>query len=366
MVRTFVLAALLTACAAMSFEAAGRVAPVLTGGTGTLYMGSYLGKIFILDEATEKVVGEIPMKTGVPLDMTLSHDRKRFYAITTYLEDIDVVDIASRRVVDTFRLTEGNRRVRIFSYEVDPSNRFMVLSTRAATRLTDRWDIGPAELLLYDLNAHKVARKIPWPDGEERERSNMLFSPDGKYLYFFAEDIFVYDTTDYKQVDKWELSRPVESGFGRLDFGSIDVLNEEPGYFTGFFTSEDPVQHRRVMGIARVNLVQKQLEFHALGPAEEKVRSFALAPGRKLAYGILDRIGHYEFWTFDLEGRRLQNRLEFQGRPRMSIKASSNGKLLYIYQAGNTIDLYDSATYKYLRTVTLASDMTTDMYILPK
>ena len=43
----------------------------------------------------------------------------------------------------------------------------------------------------------------------------------------------------------------------------------------------------------------------------------------------------------------------------MSLKTSSNGKVLYIYNAGNTIDLYDAETYQYLRTITLDGDMTT-------
>ena len=42
----------------------------------------------------------------------------------------------------------------------------------------------------------------------------------------------------------------------------------------------------------------------------------------------------------------------------MSLKTSSNGKVLYIYSAGNTIDLYDAETYQYLRTITLDGDMT--------
>ena len=365
-VRAVTLAALLMCAAVVSFEAAGKAVPaVAIGGTGLLYVGGYAGKISILDEATEKLVGEIPMKTGIPLDMVLSRDRKRFYAITTFLEDIDVVDIPSRQVVDTFRLTEGNRRVRINAFEVDPAGQFMVMSVRAATRLTDRWDIGPSELLLYDLKAHKVSKKIPWPNGEERDRANLLFSPDGKYLYFFADDVFIYDTATYEVVDKWELSRPVEDGFGRLELGGVDILNEEPGYFTGLFTSEDPVQHRQVTGIARVNLSEKRVDFYAVGPAQDQIRTFTLAPGRKLAYAILSRIGHYEFWTFDLTGRRLQSRTEFAGRPRLAVKTSTNGKLLYLYQAGNTIDLWDASTYKYLRTVTLAADMTTDLFVIP-
>ncbi len=57
--------------------------------------------------------------------------------------------------------------------------------------------------------------------------------------------------------------------------------------------------------------------------------------------------------------------MEFQGRPRMSLKSSSNGKVLYLYGAGNTIDLYDASSFKYMRTITLDTDTTTGLYVLP-
>ena len=50
----------------------------------------------------------------------------------------------------------------------------------------------------------------------------------------------------------------------------------------------------------------------------------------------------------------------------MAIRTSSNGRVIYIYQAGPTIDLYDVAGFKYLRTITLDSDMTYgSFHVLP-
>ena len=118
----------------------------------------------------------------------------------------------------------------------------------------------------------------------------------------------------------------------------------------------DPVQGRRMMGIARVNLAEQDVDFYTLGPSERV--SFALAPGGRRGYGLRSEIGFYEFWTFDLEGRRVASRVEFPGRPRMSLLPSSNGELLYIYNAGNTIDVYDADTHELLRTVWLDADMT--------
>jgi hypothetical protein len=50
----------------------------------------------------------------------------------------------------------------------------------------------------------------------------------------------------------------------------------------------------------------------------------------------------------------------------MSLHVSSNGKVLYIHEAGNTIDLYDAATFQYLRTITLDADMAyRGFYVMP-
>ena len=114
---------------------------------------------------------------------------------------------------------------------------------------------------------------------------------------------------------------------------------------------------------ALVNLAAKSVDFWPLGPARPV--GFSLAPDRKRAYGLLQEIGHYEFWTFDLEHHKLGAKTEFPGRPRMALRTSSNGKVLYIYQAGNTIDLYEASTYKYLRTLTLDADSTTELFVVP-
>jgi hypothetical protein len=343
----------------------------LTGGNGTLYLGGRPDRIFVIDESTEKVVDEIHCRTGLPTTLQLSEDRKRFYALTVSFEDVEIIDVASRKVIDNFRLSEGNKKVRIFSLTADPLNRFIILLAKTATKLADRFEASPPTLFQYDLQQHKVVRTIPWPGGEEREFVGMRFSPDGKLLYLFGEDVLIFDTNDFKQVDKWELSRPFENGLGHVSFHSIndffadalDDLNEEPGFITSLFTVQDAVNNRRIMGIARVDLAHKSSDFYALGP--DVPVSFSLAPGRKIGYGLHSEIGKYEFWSFDLANRRLGPRVEFQGRPRMSLKTSTNGKLLYIYEAGNTIDIYDAASFKYLRTVTLDADMTTTLYVMP-
>jgi hypothetical protein len=360
--KRIALACALAVAATLSVRTAEK--PRVSAGNGTLIIGSYPKQFWIIDEATEKVVGTIPFSSGIPRRTTLSRDGKRFYTIEATMEKVEILDIATRKTIDTFTLSEGNKKVRIRSIEPDPLHRFVMMVTLAVTKQIDRFEIGTPALIQYDLKEHKIVRTIPWPKDEERQNANMMFSPDGKLMYLFSDqDVLIYETENFKQVDTWELSRPIEPGFGRMEFGSRDVFNDEPGFYTGLFNVSDPIQHRRTMGIGRVNLAAKTVDFFTLGPFQPL--QFAMAPGRKVAYGLYEDIGRYEFWKFDLEHKKLVNRTEFNGRPRMGLKTSTNGKVLYIYVAGNTIDLYDAETYQYLRTITLDGDMTTDLFIFP-
>jgi hypothetical protein len=340
----------------------------LTGGNGTLYIGGYPNLLWMIDEATEKVVGTIHTKSGIPRRLNLTRDNKLFYIIDATQEVVEVVDISSKTTLDTFKLTEGNKRVRINSIEPDPTNRYAILLTRTDVKLTDRVDIGPSVLLQYDLKEHKIIRTIDWPDGQERDQANLLFSPDGRFLYFLGNEILIFETEKFTQVDRWDLSN-LEEGLGQVSvsfggFGGLDTVNDQPGFLTTTLTIEDPVQHRRMIGVARIDLNKKDLDFYTLGPAGGV--TIVLAPDRKRAYGLESAVGRYEFWTIDLDQRKITSRAEFAGRPRMAMKTSSNGKVLYIYQAGNTIDLYEAATYKYLRTIELDGDVTTGFYVVPR
>ena len=357
-------AVLMIAGVALLHAQKSRPSAAAAAGNGTLIIGAYPKQFWIIDEATEKIVGTIPFQSGIPRRTALSRDRKRFYTVEAAMEKVEILDIAARKTVDTFGLSEGSRKVRIRSVEPDPLQRFLMMVTASATKLVDRFEVGSPTLVQYDLKEHRIVRTIPWPNGEERQNANIQFSPDGKLMYLFTDqDVLIYETSGFTQVDKWELSKPIEEGFGRLEMGSRDVFNDEPGFYTGIFSVSDPVQHRRMMGIARVNLAAKTVDFYTLGPSSGV--SFAMAPNRKVAYGLFEDIGRYEFWKFDLEHRRFAGRTEFKGRPRMGLKTSSNGKVLYIYVAGNTIDLYDADTYQYMRTITLDGDMTTELFVFP-
>ena len=94
--------------------------PAPTGGDQLLYIGTYAGSIQIFDETTEKMAGEIKLKTGIPRSLTLSQSRSKFYVLDSTLEKVEIVDIPTRNSLSTFTLSEGNKQVRIRGMQVDP------------------------------------------------------------------------------------------------------------------------------------------------------------------------------------------------------------------------------------------------------
>ena len=352
------LVAVLTAVAApmVAGQQARSSPPPAVAGKGTIYVSTYKGTIAVLDEATEKITREIPVGIGIPVGMTLSDDWSRLYVRDATFEKVEIFDRLKGTSLGTFTLTEGKSKTRIWALRPDPQDKYLILTIKKYTLEADRWVIGPPTLVQYDLAEKKITRTIPWPKGEEREGVGVLFSPDGKLMYMFGEDILIYETATFTEVDRWEVSRPVEPGAGVVSIGGLNPMSDVPGFFTGFFTMQDPLQNRRIMGIGRIELAAKKIDFHPIGPS--RGLGFAVSPDRKRGYGLLQTIEEYELWTFDLQSYRVTARTPFRGRPRMGLRVSSNGNVLYIHTAGNTIDLHDAASFKLLRTITLDGDMT--------
>ena len=339
----------------------------VSGGNGTIYAGAYDGFLNVIDESTFEIIDKIETRSGIPGWIKMSQNRERLYVLDLSGHFVDVIDRRERRSIDSFTLDSGNAKFRIGRVEVDPREEYVILVGKRAIKHSDRFEVSPNLILRYDLERHEVTDTIAWPGGQERygyySGANLMFSPDGKLLYFFADDIIALETENFTEVDRWEISRSIEPGLPRVRWGVNSNYYDDPGFFTGLFRVTDPINNRRMMGIARVNLAAKEVDFYTLGPAES-VGEFALAPGGKRAYALYDEIGRYEFWTFDLENRRVLKRQEFAGRSRMGLAVSTNGELLYVHVAGHTIDVYDANSYEYLKTVEVGGDMT-DFHLVP-
>ncbi|HUF75894.1 MAG TPA: hypothetical protein VMM35_06430 [Longimicrobiales bacterium] len=352
------VAARLAGCAALLAVAQPAPAQQASTPTATWYIPTYSYDILVWDEATEQVVDRIEVENFIPNQMILNESRDRLYVQDATAQNVEVVDLETRRVVDSFTLSRGNVSVRIDGLAISPSDDRALIVAKRYTKGRDRYTVEGPFLLEYDLRSKQVTDTLEWPDGRERDRGGSFrWSPDGETLYFFADDVIALDPETYEEIDRWALSQPLEPGLGRPDFGLEPNTYDEPGVTTGIFRMTEPLTNRSMLGIAHVRLAEREVEFYTLGTSEP-VRNFTLAPGGAKGYGLYSEIGEYEFWEFDLVERRLAGRHTFAGRPRMGLDVSADGEKLYVHVAGNTIDVYDARTFEKLRTVEFDEDMT--------
>lgn len=348
---------LLVPLAATMVLPAATVTPAAAQATATWYIATYTNDVLVWDEASEEVVDRITMSNFIPTRVLVSEDETRLYVQEASGERIEVVDLESREPIDELTLSHDSVTVRIDGFAPHPSNEKAVLFVKRYTKKIDRYEVEGPFLLEYDLTTHEVTDTIPWPDDEPRDRGvGVRYSPDGDVLYFFVEDIIAVDASTYEELDRWEISRPLEPGLGEPAFSTSPGTYDDEGVSTGIFRMRDPIQNRSMMGIAEVRLADQEVDFYTLGPSEP-VSSFTLAPSRDRAYALYSTIGEYQIWEFDLEGRRVARKHPFAGRPRMSLHVSADGERLFIYRAGNTIDVHDADTFERLRTVAFDEDM---------
>ncbi|MBZ5601632.1 MAG: hypothetical protein LAO79_04935 [Acidobacteriia bacterium] len=334
----------------------------------SLYLGAYPNSVIVFDEAKGQIVDRIPLSTGLPTSMRLSQDRKKIFVTTNDHSGVEVIDVATRKVINHFVLNTATIHYRFNGGTPDPDGKLLYTVSTQMEKKRDRYEVGKPKYTVIDLAQQKIARTVDIPTQDENAnsggygRGGFEISPDGKYLYQFRDSVVILSTDDFKVVDRIELSKPDLPGMENIGFGgSLDSLHE-PGQHISLFNSADPIVHNRVFGIARFDLASRQVKFDPIGPSPAGMAGLQVAPDKKNAYTIVASGAHgnkrCEFWAFDLTTNHVTETQEVPCRSRFSFGMSGDGKKLYIYGAGFEIEVYDAATLKYERTWDLNNDVT--------
>jgi len=342
----------------------------------TLFMGAYPDSVIVFDEGKGQVVEKIPLVTGLPTAMRLSLDRKKIYVTTNDHSGLEVIDVATRKVINHFVLNTPTKRYRFNGGVADPQDKVFYTVTTEMNKLNDRYEIGKLKYTVIDLAQQKIVKTTEIAKDDENAnagyygRAAFEVSPDGKYLYQFRDKVVILNADDFKVVDRIDLSRPDFADMENIGFGGLLDSIGEPGKHISLFNSADPIVHNRVFGIARFDLSTRQVNFTPIGPSPPGMAGLQVAPDKKSAYTVITtgNLGNKrcEFWAFDLGTNHITQTMEVPCRSRFSFGMAGDGKKLYIYGAGFEIEVYDAATLKYERTWDLNNDVTgAGMIVLP-
>ena len=333
----------------------------------TLFLGAYPDSIIVFDEAKGQIVDRIHLDTGLPTSMRLSQDRKKIYVTTNDHSGVEVLDVATHKVINRFVLNTPTKRYRFNGGVPDPQDKLFYTVTTEMNKLNDRYEIGKPKYTVIDLEQQKIVRTADIAREDENAnaayygRAGFEISPDGKYLYQFRDKVVILGTDDFKVADRVELAKPDLPGMENVGFGGLLDSISEPGQHISLFNSADPIVHNRIFGIARFDLSTRQVNFTPIGPAPEGMAGLQVAPDKKNAYTVIANGAHgkkrCEFWAFDLGTNHINQTAEVACRSRFSFGMAGNGRKLYFYGAGFEIEVYDAVTLKYERTWDLTNDV---------
>jgi len=337
---------------------------------GTLYLPAYPNAILVFDESKGQIVDRIPLVTGTPMSIRMAQDHKKIYVTTIDHNGIEVIDVATRKVINHFELNTATKQYRFRGGAVDPEGKLFYTVTREIDKLPEHFDVAKPKYTVIDLTQQKIVKTEGMPaEDEQGNRMSFEVSPDGKYLYQFGPKIKILQTSDFKVVDTLDLAAPDFDGMENVRLGGDLDLISQPGMHTSIFNSADPIVHNRVFGLARLNLTTRQVDYDPIGPAPSGMRGLQVTPDKKFAYTIVSNGANgnrvCEFWKFDLTSDHVTQRAEVPCRTRFNLGMSSNGEKLYIYGAGFDIEVYDTATFKLQKTWDLNNDVTGGLAVLP-
>ena len=337
---------------------------------GTLFLGAYPSAVLVFDEDKGQIVDRIPLETGLPTSLRLSLDRKKIYVTTNDHSGIEVIDVATHKVLNHFVLNTPTRRFRFNGGAVDPAGKLLYTITTEMDKLADHYEIGKPKYTVIDLEQQKIVRTVDIPTKDQNANAGggggrnggFEMSPDGKFLYQFRDSVVILDAADFKEVQRIELAKPDLPGMEAVGFGGLLDSISEPGRRVSLFNSADPIVHNRVFGIADFDLNTRKFSFAPIGPATTGMTGLQVTPDKKAAFTVVSNgtqgKKRCEFWSFDLTTNKMKGTQEVPCRSRFSFGMSANGKKLYIYGAGFEIVVYDAATFKYERTWDLNNDIT--------
>jgi len=348
-------------------------AVVLSASTeGLAYIGTLDKKLLVYDENKEEVAGEIPLQ-GIPRQTALSHDQTKLVILTTQMA-VETVDLNARKMINHFELGDGRSRPRMSrgggGLVLDPTGRYLYATFRASVKEKDYYRMEPPQFVKIDVETGKIVQSFSFPPNMDQGFGagvTYRVSPDGKSLYVFDEDLIIYDLATFKEVDRFEMSRPDYPGASPYRLTPQNDPNAEDNIYTSLFTAVDPVVHKGTLGLLTLDLNTHKSTFTPIG-IELPSLGFLVSPDHTRGYSIMfEGTGgnrRTEFWVWDLPSHKVVKKAPFEARPTLRFALSGDGRKIYLYGAGSSFEVFDGDTLQSRKLIFLNKDTTTNLITL--
>src|SRR5215471_19025965 len=130
---------------------------------GALFLGAYPDSVLVVDEAKGQITDRIHLDTGLPTSLRLSMDRKKIYETTNDRSGVEVIDVATHKVLNHFVLNTDAKRFRFNGGTPDPSDKLFYTVTTEMNKLADRYEIARPKYTVMDLAQQKIVKTVDIP-----------------------------------------------------------------------------------------------------------------------------------------------------------------------------------------------------------
>ncbi len=352
-----------------------------------MYIGTLDKKLLVIDENKEEVVGMVPLD-GIPRMTALSADHKKLYIFTTQML-LETVDLENHKVIDSFDLADSRSKLRIQAtapnrvlpgsnarysgIAVDPAGRYIYTTMKVAIKDIDEYRIEPPQFVAIDLQEKKIAKTWQFPKGMDQGfgfDATYKVSPDGKLLYVFQDDILIFDLATFTEVGRIPLAQPPYPGASPYRLAANEDDLDDADTVTSVFTSVDDIVHKGTLGLATISLTTRKMSYFPIGPLLPMM-GFLVSPDHKRGYSVMPKIGigenrETEWWVWDIPTHRVIRKKTFESRPTFRFGVGGDGKHLYLYGAGSTLEIFDADTLESQKLIYLNKDTTTNLVTIAR
>jgi DNA-binding beta-propeller fold protein YncE len=341
-----------------------------------MYLATWPHTVHVIDMNQEKIVDNIDIPTDIARQLILSQDQTKLYCVTLRDNSIVTIDLKTRKVIDSFSLNTPTENNKIGQLLILPDGKTAYTTITTITKKLDHYDIGTGHRVMIDMVTHQITPSVAaggaggggGGGGGGRGGGAQRMSPDGKYLWSFGTSIQIYTVADMKLVK----TIPLEEAASMQDLPELSLTvdndpNAPPGILYAFFNTTDPYVHKRTMGLAEIDLNNMTVNNMTEVAPAQGAGQLHLSPDRKYGYTSVttgtfgDRVS--EFWVFDMTTHKIIAKKEFPGRTRFTFGLSADGKKLLVYNAGFSIEVYDSKTLELSKVIETGGDSTSNLIV---
>lgn len=342
-------------------------------GKQSFWFTMYPNFVAQFDPVTDTVTRKVELKRGMFWSTHLTHDRRRMLVVTDQQQSIEVVDLVSGTVTGEHRFAEDGFILRIRDVRECPGGMHWLVRTERIKKEIDRYSFEAAQWILYDVENHKVVRKVArLPEAIDRRAE---LSADG--TQWLAQDgdgnLEFLDARTFKPQGRIDLKTPRFAGAGAIRLSGTDLLDRrDPRRALMLFTTTDPVETRRTnWGLVELDLAEKKIvRVDEWGPSQSTwgLRVASHKPvGCYMSGGFGgERSGDNRSRLVMVDmtnGTKIAEAYE-EFRPRRSLVAiSPAGDKVYIGVAGSDFEVFD-AQLKRLKTVELDGEIVGRIHVV--